>query len=465
MQEKKSFEFHVGATLFSVIGALFILIALVLLGVNYLSKFALQMSLYGVGLVVIIISELILCKLNENLGNIISSIGLGVLFVPTLVNGTLKDVFGGLLAIIIASVIGVCGIYFGYLRNSIFIRIINIIGVFSVVCVNMHSDSEFKLLVVAVMLLVLGFLNVFWANKSYIQIFTSVHMVLTVAVSMIMNHSGISNRLGPLYIIFSQLALFIVASISALFSEKRNDIFSMWFSVAGASIVEVIMCIDCNMFFKWSDNLTLFTVNKVICLVLIIAVCSLIYVLTDHNHILSKIQVYMAFAALLGLVGVCKYIIEFIIVIIALIGLRFLGRNKIFSHLDSGYYLLCGLLILGSDLSDKWYVSLITLIAYIIGIFVFKYDYIFNEIVSLFMIGIYTAHSYNVLSDCHIDFLNNIKLSSGLIFLVVGVVMVYFVAFSSHKDKLQIPVTIAVFVFQGLLFLSLISANLMALQG
>jgi len=458
MQEKKSFEFHIGATLFSVIGALFILIALVLLGINYLSEFVLQMSLYGVGALVIILAELLLRRFNDNVANIISSIGLGVLFVPTLINGTLKNVIGGILAIFIAFVIGVAGVFFGYYRKSIFIRILNMAGVFAVIVTNLHADTELKLLIVAVIILCFGILNIYFANEYYSHIINSVHIVLMVAVAFFMNHSANTNSLGPLYVIFAQLALFIVSEIAALFGEKRDDKITMWFGIAGAGLVELIMCVDCNLYFELGNDL-LFTINKILCLVLIIAVCALIYVVSDHEKILSKIQVYIGFAALLGLIGVCKNAPEFLIVIASMLGLRFLGRNKNFCHLDSAYYLLCGLMILASDLSHEWYVCIITLAVYIAGIFLFKYNYVYNEIVSIIMIGYYIIHTYNTLGKYYISALDSVDAATGLEFLVVGLILIYYIGLSVHKNKNQLPVTIVTFAYQGIIFIGLISIN------
>ncbi len=83
---KTSVEFKVGAILLSVVGGIFVLSALVMLGMNFMNGMIRGMSLYAVSLLFLVLAECVLYRRWQRLGATISAISIGGLYLSTLVN-------------------------------------------------------------------------------------------------------------------------------------------------------------------------------------------------------------------------------------------------------------------------------------------------------------------------------------------------------------------------------------------
>ena len=64
-QKKNSMEFTIGAGLLSVVGVVFVLVAFVMLGITYMDGFVKGMCLYGMSVVILLVSELLLPENNN----------------------------------------------------------------------------------------------------------------------------------------------------------------------------------------------------------------------------------------------------------------------------------------------------------------------------------------------------------------------------------------------------------------
>ena len=87
-------EFVVAVIVFSILGGVLVLAALVLFGIYYMTDFLLGMCLYAFVLLVILISELVIRKRLPKLSLVLTSIGIGGVYVSTYVNsggGWLSD--------------------------------------------------------------------------------------------------------------------------------------------------------------------------------------------------------------------------------------------------------------------------------------------------------------------------------------------------------------------------------------
>ena len=81
-------EFVVAVIVFSILGGSLVLAALVLFGIYYMTDFLLGMCLYAFALLVILISELIIRKRLSKLSLVLTSIGIGGVYVSTYVNSS-----------------------------------------------------------------------------------------------------------------------------------------------------------------------------------------------------------------------------------------------------------------------------------------------------------------------------------------------------------------------------------------
>ncbi len=165
----KDHEFTIGIHVFGTIGVLFMLAALILLGVNYMSSLVWEMGLYVLGLLIWAVAEFAIGKKSPILSVIISSLGIGSLYVTTLVNFLYLHNFNGLAAILITTFITVLVLIVSRKKDA---------GILRIVCIGacmisfllmdvLHRASDTELLIYMVMIVVVQLLSIFLPVKKW----------------------------------------------------------------------------------------------------------------------------------------------------------------------------------------------------------------------------------------------------------------------------------------------------------
>ena len=455
MQEKRNAEFHIGATVFSIVGSLFILTGLMILGINYLDKFVLQLLMYALGFVVIIISELLIKRLSEAFSSVISAIGLGILFVPTLSNAYIKEMFDGIIALVMAFAIGVIGIFYGKYRDSVLIRIINIIGFYSVFVVNGAMVTELKMMIVSILVLAFGIIGRVFANKRYDQVLVPVHMMINLVYLLYMSLSGAIHMILDMYIIGALIAMFVLVEVSAMLSEKNSHIVSYVFSMIASFINLLVLGIMCIRIDEDDFTVAYVLICKLMAVVLVAAVCGLVYALSNKDKLNAKIQVYLVFATILFMTIRCKNLSEAIILLCGALVLSFIGRNKDYAVLDSIFSTLVGVVLLVSNQSEVWYIALICLLVYLAGMFIYKYNYVYNELMSMVYVTLFSA----MLTNNVMSMFTDISITEGVTFLVTTLIILYFVFITKREQHDQSFLIVIGFIIQAIVFCGVISVN------
>lgn len=85
-RQRRSAEFTIGAAVLSIVGGIFVLTAMVLLGMYFMEGLMKGMLLYAACLIVMILSEVLLYRRWPRLGMTLSAIGAGGLYISTLIN-------------------------------------------------------------------------------------------------------------------------------------------------------------------------------------------------------------------------------------------------------------------------------------------------------------------------------------------------------------------------------------------
>ena len=81
-------EFVVAVIVFSILGGALVLAALVLFGIHYMTSFILGMCMYALALMIILVSELVVRRKLSKLSLVLTSIGIGGVYVSTFVNSS-----------------------------------------------------------------------------------------------------------------------------------------------------------------------------------------------------------------------------------------------------------------------------------------------------------------------------------------------------------------------------------------
>lgn len=166
---RKNHEFTIGINVFGTIGILFVLAALILLGINYMGTLVRELGLYAAGLLVWGIAEFVLKKKNQTLSMIFSSLGIGSLYVTTMVNFLYLHNFSGLVSILITTLITVVVMFVSRKKDAGILRII-CIGACMVSFLMMHPGhmaSDAELMVYMVMITLVQLLGIFLPVKKW----------------------------------------------------------------------------------------------------------------------------------------------------------------------------------------------------------------------------------------------------------------------------------------------------------
>lgn len=184
-QKKKSnTEFVVGASILGIIGGVFILIALVLFGMNYMTGFVKGMCLYALCAAVLIISESLVYKRVRKLGSILSSLAFGGLYLSTAVNFISLNNFGMWPALVITVVISALVLFMGRRRNSSIYKVLGILAGYACFLMIEEGIGTTEFLTVSLMLLMLNLVYAVVQVKGKQAVTDMIHMISTALFSL-----------------------------------------------------------------------------------------------------------------------------------------------------------------------------------------------------------------------------------------------------------------------------------------
>lgn len=165
---QKNHEFTIGINVFGTIGVLFVLAALILLGINYMGSLVRELGLYVAGLLVWGIAEFILKKKSQTLSMIFASLGIGCLYVTTMVNFLYLHNFNGLVTILITTLITVVVMFVSRKKDAGILRIICIGAcMISFLMMDTHMVTDMELLIYMVMIVMVQLLGIFLPVKKW----------------------------------------------------------------------------------------------------------------------------------------------------------------------------------------------------------------------------------------------------------------------------------------------------------
>lgn len=124
--KKKNTEYVLATVALSVVGGIFILAALLLLGMYFMNGWIKGIALYVVSLAVVAVAELLIRRKLPGLAQIFSAIGIGALYLSTMINTLSLHNFGILPAALIIAVITAGTIFLSRKRDSLIHRLLGI---------------------------------------------------------------------------------------------------------------------------------------------------------------------------------------------------------------------------------------------------------------------------------------------------------------------------------------------------
>lgn len=379
---KKNHEFTIGINVFGTIGVLFVLAALILLGINYMGSLVKEMGLYVLGLLVWGVAEFVIKKKSQILSMFFSSLGIGCLYVTTMVNFLYLHNFSGLVTILITTLITVVVMFVSRKKDAGILRII-CIGACMVSFLMMdtlHMVSDVELLIYMVMIVVVQLLGIFLPVKKWAYGIAIGQMAGAAAFAWLFAISTVSSaqvmELRALYVIGFVVVSILLMELTVwkMPAEGGGQMKGICITFGIGAFLLISAYYGCAVgFFSWHhgsyEDMEIWVRLGV--MAAIVAFGSLFFFLTRNKGYLRWMQGYFVAGSALFLLGEGN-LYDTITLIILLVLYKLLAyRHKplwvadaiittwaameALTHYDSVYgYVLLGALLLGILLINHW---------------------------------------------------------------------------------------------------------------
>lgn len=443
-QHKNTVEFKIGASVFSIIGAVFVLIAFIIFGFHFLNGIWQGLGLYAVSSAVLLFSELLIKKQNRQFSLVITGIGIGSLYVSTIINYLVLEIFNGMTAMIITMVIAVSTILISRKKDSTTIRLISIIGCYICFLFLRGVMSELNFLVITIILFVINMAGVFFTNQKNKSIINFVHMILATLIAWILTFFALNVEMESIFTI--GLIISTLIFLNTVFYKQRKEL-KPWFIVlycveiglCGLLLVDVFRT---DLSFYTNTGLGLY--YRLLTEAMLLAVGISVFVLLEKNKF-KWIQYYFVSITVLFLVINSDYVLEEVITVLVIFVItKLLSGIKELTVCDCIVSIWAALTGLGIALfhpsADGIYLWFFAA-AFILSSFMVKRIPVFHEImITLFllMVGIHFSDNGWFVPVC------------------VGILMACFLWFHHlpmFKGANQLPYNIVNLVLAGILCL------------
>lgn len=372
-----SFEFKIGAGIFSMVGAVFVLSAFVIFGFNFLEGVWQGVCLYAASLALVLLSELLLKRLNERFSQVITGIGISCLYISTVINFMVLKNINGIVASIITLVIALFAILLGRKKDAASIRVISFLGCYICFLPIREFESSLSLLVMTGILLIINIVSVFFPNQKNAGIISAVHLIAHTVFTGVATGLLLVRDMDILYIaLFAIASLIIINLIYFRHKEKDEFYLKLIFSIALGFMAVFLVSIGC--FEHGIEEETLLLFNKLLTEVMAIAISVVFFILwgTDER---KWIQYYFTAAIVVLFNGFSDYRLETTIGIIAIFVLtRLLYKVKDLEVLDCILTII--MVLQGLYMCKTWYVIPFAAVL-LLSAFVIKGCAVFHEIV------------------------------------------------------------------------------------
>ena len=370
-------EFKIGAGIFSMVGAVFVLTSFVIFGFNFLEGIWQGVCLYAASVALILLSELLIRKLNAKFSQVITGIGISCLYISTVINYMVLENINGIAASIITLLIALLSILIGRKKDAASIRMISFLGCYICYLPIREYESPLSLLVMTGILLMINVVSIFFPNQKNAGVISAVHLVAHTLFTGIATGLLLADNMEVLYI-----ALFAAASLIILnmiyFRQRAKDEFylKILFSIALGFTATFFVSIGCFEHGIVDETILLF--NKLLTEVMAVVISVVFFILWGNDD-RRWIQYYYAAAIVVLFNGFSDYKLETTIGMIAIFVLtRLLYKVKQIEVLDC---ILAVLMVLqGIYMCRTWYVIPFAAVL-LISAFVIKRCAIFHEIV------------------------------------------------------------------------------------
>lgn len=200
---QKSVEFKVGTVIFGVVGIVFLLIAFITFGLNFMNTVLQGIFLYAIGIVLIVSSELFVFKRIEKFSYCLTGLGISSLYVVTLLNYIYLAIFPAWVALLITIALTSFFFYLSRKKDSGMIRIICLIGCYLSLVPIHQLKSQLEFLMPAIVVFLVNLAGIYCPIKKRRKVVDYVQYICSFSVIFYLIHlqwiSGL--EMWPVYIL------------------------------------------------------------------------------------------------------------------------------------------------------------------------------------------------------------------------------------------------------------------------
>lgn len=452
--QKNTIEFKIGMHVFSMIGAVFVLVGFVILGFHFLGGLGQGLCLYGAAILTVVLSEFVFGRrILKHAGahgtaftGVLTGIGIGGLYAANLVNYLVLCTINSITAMAVTLLIAVITIFISRKRDSALIRIFSLIGCYLCFFPAQGINTELNFLVIAGILFVVNVISIFFPNRKNQAVVDVIHILLNVFfTAMLMGiawSEGINSVYLAVYVVTSFLFINILSLRKCLAGEA--DLFPA--CCIGNTVFLILLFLIGNFGVRAEEPAATELFLHLMAEALIAAVCLVIFLLWNKEDGRRWAQLYYGTGVVLLLGSFSDYPVE-----ILLSGLLALAAVKIFSGYKENVA-LDGIVtawtgILAFQLSGYWY-CWILIGALVLSATRIKRMHIYHELI----ITAVTLLTGRVRFDFYIE--GKFGLARGWLYLLSAAALLILFLLFNHlpwlKEKKQRPyniVNVAVMAF------------------
>lgn len=353
-QAGHSVEYKVGIHLFSMIGAIFVLIAYVIFSFNYLNGLWQGICLYIAALVLTVLSEVLLYRKMPVFSHAITGIGVGSLYIAGIVNYLVLHTMNGIAAMAITMVIAIGTILYGRKRESTTIRMISLLGYYVCLLSIGSFENDLNFLVFVGMLFIINMVCVIFQNAKNRDAINIVHLAANIFFMAVITGMAWGEKIGTLYLVIFLVTSFIVMNFMSYVQcrgGKGKRLFP--FICVGNGLCLLLLFLAGNMGTGMDEaDVALFI--HLIAEVLVIMVCTLSFLFWDREDQRRWCQIYYGVLAIVLLSSFSDYAAEVVVsLLVALLLVKIFNRHKEIVVLECVITAWVGILALWH--SNYWY--------------------------------------------------------------------------------------------------------------
>ena len=380
-KKENAVEFKIGIHGFSMVGALFVLIAFVIFSFNFMSGLWQGICLYAAALILAVISEILLRKKAPKFSNVITGIGIGGLYIANIVNYLVLETVNGLVALFLTLLIALGTIFLSHKKDSAVIRIVSLLGCYICFFPVEGFGTELNFLVITVMLFIINTFCVFLQNQKNRVIINTVHLALNILFTAILVGMAWAEEIGAVYLIGFVIAAFAFVSFMAYRQCKADEDSTLFtFTCIGNGLNLFMLFLVGNFGPGMKEPMTALFAH-LIAEVLVVVICVLTFMFWEKADRRKWAQIYYIAGGILLLGSFSEYHAEVIAsILIVLLIAKVLNGKKELITLDCIAVLWTGLA--GLWLSDYWYCWLLAG-ALLLSILRIRELHVYHEIVTV----------------------------------------------------------------------------------